>query len=266
MINEVRTLLLNRNGAGLDSQDFAAEFVPAEYVAANLPTSLLRIRQSLFGRNPDTDGLNYRLRQFTALLHAPDIEAYTRRRDSRITYPTGSLAAVDAACFRQSTGLSVEQLRGSVAVSLVGALPQDRDGRLRRSWLVTATDTDFVDIDPLQSGSSPQSAEVTWSESLSSLLPLPGVSGLFFRLGGTSIVQSTIFRITLLSAPVVGLADLPGLVEAVLDSESERLLFPARSDLPYRAWWFDSSQLHFRLCGLLLALADATDVVRKQGV
>jgi hypothetical protein len=66
----------------------------------------------------------------------------------------------------------------------------------------------------------------------------------------------------------VSLAALPGRLEAVLTEEVAHALFGDTGTAPFsvfRAWWEESQQLHFRLSGVLLALALRTDDIRRQG-
>ena len=87
MINHVRTLLLNDTQSNVSNDDILHEYVPKDATTvSDLPSWIQSIRNVLFGINYDRAGINYRLRQFAPILHAPEIEAFTLLRDTRITY------------------------------------------------------------------------------------------------------------------------------------------------------------------------------------
>jgi len=262
VLNHIRTLLLNRDGTtdGI-AADFAAEHVPRDYTAVSLPIELQRIRRELFGYAPDAVGLNYRLRQFAAILHSPDVEPYTLADDSRVTY-----WPADNVCFGLPRGLQVEQIIGETVVNLLGELPPSRSGRLLQSWQVSAEEDDLLDIQPEQLPLEGATVGVTWEESLSGALPLPGASPLAFRLSGGVAASGTRFRLSLYNQYELQLADLPGRLSQVLTGEVLRVLFGSGTgdDALFRSWWFESDQLTRRMGGLLLALARRTDDIRKR--
>lgn len=261
MFNEVRTLLLNVDGTVGYPAGLAAEHIPAEYRAVELPSSLKSLRRELFGHDPDLTGLNYRLRQFAAILHAPDIEPYTLAGDSRVTY-----WPADDVCFHLPLGLVVEPLTGTTMVSLLGAVPLSGSGRLWQSWLVTAVDDDLIDVVPEQSTALPITVPVVRNDNLSDPIALPGLTTTAFRLGGGTVTAGTRFRLNICARHATRLAELPGRLDPLLTAGTSRELFgEGFGDYGvFRDWWLSSDQLTYKLGGLLLALARRTADIRRR--
>ncbi len=75
MINRLRTLLMNASAFGSPGFPFPGEeIIPAEYRPRSLPPYLQAVRSILFGSNPDRLYTNYRLAQYTGLLHVAGLE------------------------------------------------------------------------------------------------------------------------------------------------------------------------------------------------
>lgn len=258
MINHTRTLLLNRDSNKVSATEFGGEHVSASYRAVRLPATLQRVRRALFGTAPDTAGLNYRLRQFAPILHTAEIVDYTLAPDERITYDP-----FDERLFLETHTPQVTQLRGQTRVSFViedGAL-RSQTGRLSHSWRC---------VSALSAEDGPDTVEMpaAWGGGLSEPTLLPDSGGVSVRLGGSSMAATDAFQVTLIKRPAVDLALLPNQVQAILNEEVSHVLFgaaPAGAFATFREWWEDSEQLHFRLAGILLALAARTDNIRRHG-
>ena len=85
MVNHVRTLLLNADGA-LGSDDPGEQYTPPAFKPLVLPTYLQTARRCLFGAAPDRAYMNYRLAQYMSLLHATELKQYVLAMDERVTY------------------------------------------------------------------------------------------------------------------------------------------------------------------------------------
>ncbi len=123
MVNHVRTLLLNEDGAG-------EEYVPPGYRKAQLPEALQRVRDILFGPSPDRRMLVYRVRQFMAILHSTPLATFVTRADPRITY----------------TLVAEPSLQPSLTISgsdqplyVSGPRPTTADGAATQIWTITVT-------------------------------------------------------------------------------------------------------------------------------
>ena len=87
MFNHARSLLLNLKGSSSPGPDFPGEeLVPPEYRPIDTTGYLATVRRALFGSSPDRAMLNYRLKQYMALLHSTELEQYVLALDPRITY------------------------------------------------------------------------------------------------------------------------------------------------------------------------------------
>jgi len=92
MINHVRTLLLNENGANAADPDYPGEeVVPADYIKTKLPLNLLEPYDLLFGHNSDRSRKNVLLRSYMTVIHAiPKLAAHVYSFDPRVTYYPGN--------------------------------------------------------------------------------------------------------------------------------------------------------------------------------
>lgn len=86
MINHARTLLLNQTADGINTDETGYEYVPAEYRAIRLPTTLQTIYSIIFGKNPDSYFRNYRVRELLSYLHQTELADYMYQLDPRVTY------------------------------------------------------------------------------------------------------------------------------------------------------------------------------------
>lgn len=88
MINHARTLLLNRNGNSRPPLGtYGEEYVESAFRELIVPPSVAAVRAILFGKSPDAFTVNYRLAQYTNLLHASEFgAAYVNDLDDRVTY------------------------------------------------------------------------------------------------------------------------------------------------------------------------------------
>lgn len=259
MINHARTLLLNIDGT-TNADPYGAEYVEDNYVAKRLPSYVLRVREILFGRNPDALYRNYRLAQLMNILHATELEEFVVALDPRITYTTGELGDLYADTF----GLIVSKLGATTAdLSLIGSLRVDDEiGRSLRNWRVSASGY----VVTVQQRTPPgPTVETTYTDvsGISSLITLPG-SDLTFRLPtgttGAWLVESKV-------RPSVDLGDLASRMGR-LGEDVLLELFGVGSDRagsePFKTFknlWYQHPALAYKLGGLLLAVIYRTDEI-----
>ena len=261
MINHVRTLLLNRASAEVGLSQFGYEFVPDNFQAVRLPSLLFNLVRTLFGSAPDVTGMHYRLRQYLPILHAAEVVQYMLMDDSRITYDL-----TDDRLFREPHMPMVAQEYGNTQASFVipdGALETD-SGKLEYNWRVIGSDFStygLIELDP-----NTIQAPISWANGLSNPLPLPNSGGISVCLTGSNMPVSDSFQISLIKKPKTQLPAVPGVLEHVLTEGVAEALFgagaPGRFG-QFADWWYHSEQLHFRLAGVLLALAHRTDLIRQ---
>lgn len=257
MINHVRTLLLNRDATSTSLSDYGYEYIPPDYRACRLPTRTEWVRRALFGAIPDIAGLNYRLRQYMALLHSPELVSYVVADDARLTYNP-----YDNRPFAETHMPLVTWLSGNMPVNFViepGAL-QSRSGRLQYRWLCFGNTEETYDPDNAPRGSV--ALPPSWVGGLSAPIPLPESDGIFLQLGGSGTVPQDTLQVTLIKQPAMALADIPAYLERVLVEDVTHELF---RDTPpeWADWWTNETQLHLRLGGVLLALAKRVDAARR---
>jgi len=261
MINHVRTLLLNRSSTEVGAGQFGYEYVQPNYQAVRLPSLLFNLVRTLFGSAPDVAGMNYRLRQYMPLLHAAEIVQYTLMDDPRITYDL-----TDDRLFREPHKPLVGLQYGSTQASFVipdGSLETDT-GKLEYQWAVIGSD--FSTYGLIELAPNTVQAPNGWANGLSNPLPLPDSGGISVCLSGSNMPASDSFQISLLKKPKTAITDIPGILEHVLTEGVAEALFGAGTPDRFKQfadWWYHSEQLHFRLAGVLLALAHRTDLVRQ---
>lgn len=252
MINHIRTLLLNRSSAQIDTAALGHEFVPPDFRQVALPQELTRVRSVLFGSNPDSVGMNYRLRQFMPFLHSPGMLSFTTDPDNRITYQN-----TDSAFFTAAYGLVAIPRLGSPVLS-IGSHPSldlSDTGKLEHRWYGTVvaapTGSETPNTIELVAGSS---AEV----------PVPGFKLATVRLLSGSAGDT--FELFLRQRPAVDIAELVPTLNSVMGPDIDTALFgqPPYA-MPFRDFkaWSLLPHLQFQLAGVLFALAYRTDKIRR---
>ena len=262
MINHARTLLMNVSGPSrLYSHYYGEEFIPDDYSPVTFPGSLQAVRRIMFGSNPDRAMLNYRSRQFMALLHATELKQFVTDLDPRITYELDNADLFPKAMFLPS----VQPLGSTTGtLTVVGDPPvPDAGGQLYHEWIVAVTSSDLVNIKRLYPYTSVDAA-YTVSSGLSSLIPLPG-SSLNIRIP-QNIGES--WRVTSYSRPTPDLGSIAYSLQFVGTqalSELFKTATPQGQSEPYRTFsrlWQQRQELGYKLGGALLALIYSTEDLR----
>ena len=256
MINHVRTLLLNRNGASRPAPGFfGEEVVPETYSALPLPQGLLTVRNALFGSTPDDAGMNYQLWHYMRILHTTEFESYVTALDPRITYlhdkslldfEFGPLASPDdnALNFVGTPGLG------------------GRSGKLETAWLVTRRAGGVFDIDNLQSGHVETYSPVI-ADGVTELMPMTDYKDLQVRVF-TGEATTTTWSVTYLERPGAEMDPINRAAQLMNIGASAYLeLFPNREPFTlFKELWERHSQFPYKLSGALLALAYRTEEIR----
>ena len=259
MINYARTLLLNQAGPHVPDPDVINDvFIPA-YCPVTLSSALQSLRQVLFGKSPDYQGLLQRMEMYMCLLHAGGYAAYLFENDSRITYdplknssfylPYG--CTVTAAPVYSPGSVTFETLDGT-----------DFDGRAMLNWGVVANSTDTVLVTTLHDNRTTQQA-ATFGGNLSSPVKLPG-SNAALRItcqdghlyAGQAWTVSMLRRVRPDLAGVLAAVPTAALAELFEGSENE----PVKT---FRNLFFQASMFHQRMSGLLLALIHVTGKLQR---
>lgn len=265
MINHLRTLLLNVDGAQASGPTFPGEeFVPPDFKAVSpLPGYLQAFRRLLFGAAPDRAMLNYRLRQLLPLLHVTALAEFVFSFDPRVTY----WPFLDTGLVRDSLQTVISQISGAPAALFVeGEMPApDDSGIMRRIWQITIVDLANVQIDQLTPPGPSSIAAYTLTSGLSNPIALPG-SNLNVQFPNAFPAR---WQVTAYGRPQRGASDLlTGSLS--LGSENINELFAAGTPtgasepfMTFRNLWEQHFEPPYALGGLLLAAAYRTDQIRQ---
>jgi hypothetical protein len=239
------------------------EYVPPLFTTVAVPGAVQRARTFLFGSRPDMTLLDYRLRQYMAMLHSTELVEFVIADDPRITYTPGSR---DMADFNPSP--SVVPVVGIQPLYLTGSLPvATNDGRMTFAWqvkvLVAGRPSPVATVNRLSPTFGYVEHNITYVNGLSNEFPLDG-SPLLGSFPVDGIVDGTMWTVNCLALP----ARDPGQIAADLGTAGANVLpflFGTAADEPYRTWrnlWESNQPLPYRLGAVLLAVAARTDEAR----
>ncbi len=246
MFNHARTLLLNDHGSNAPGYGLAGEeAVPLEFRAFVVPAFLASVRRVLFGSNPDRLMMNYRLRQFMAVLHSTELVEHVLELDPRITYDP---AATDL--FEHNFGITVEGTDRPFFCSGTPG-PDDSRGRLLFAWRVSIGSGNQVTVFRETVPPAEQTTTFTVEDGLSS----PVTLGQDLLCSFDPTAGNTWF-VTATARPN---RDLPAIVEALRNSVGGPYMTQLFGEVPVEPYktfanlWNDHHALPYRLGGLLLA-------------
>lgn len=265
MINHIRTLLLSRDGGQGYGYDFPGEeFVLPAFRAKAMPTFLSGAFRMLFGSNPDRLYLNYRMRQIMALLHATELEEFVLLPDKRVTYwPLVDDGFPDA--FINSTN---QYLGPFTRLFVVGtAVADDGAGQSELQWKVRQYGSGpyYIEITRQTPPAPPESTEITFTDSLSEEIPLPG-SALRFRIE-QPISAGVEWIITARAKPVRDFgATLQAAIRLIPQSGIDNLFLSEIAPIPtLKRVWLDHSLFAYKYSAMLLSIAYYLDGVVETG-
>lgn len=264
MINHVRTLLLNRDGASRpDPSYFLEEFVDPNYKALNLPSFLQLVYRVLFGSGADDAYMNFRLRQYMLTLASTEFQAYVVALDPRITYLRKN-SVVDEIDNASATALTPSAqgfslfFVGQPASSLI--LP-----RLQYDWILKVITPTVVNIVDLRTNVT-TNVVVTSDSGLTDLIPLSGQVDFFCRIAtDVPLPAGAQWHITAFSNPQ---GDLSALIEPLSDLGDVVFSELFGDNEPFKTFgelFSKEIYLQYRLSGVLLAAAYRADEVRTNG-
>lgn len=260
MVNHVRTLLLNMPASAATPM---GEYVPPEFATVAVPGAVGRARAFLFGPRPDPAMLDFRLRQYMAMLHATELAEFVVAQDPRITYTPGGR---DMADFDPTPVVTPDG--HDLTLYLGGSLPAaSGDGRMDWSWRVVALLAGKSAAAVTRQGPTRGYAEhdIGFPGGLSDPFPLDG-SPLTARFHAAGAVDGTAWTVACLARP----ARDPGQIAADLGTAGANVipfLFGPAAEEPYRTWqnlWASDQPLAYRLGAVLLAVAARTDEARTR--
>lgn len=258
MINEARTVLLNRDGDKRPAANFfGEEYVPATFKSLPVPSELVTIRRALFGSNPDNAGLNYMLWQYMRILHSTEFEDYVTALDTRVTY-MHKKTLLDAA-FGPSVSTNADALQFIGTPGLGGT-----DGRLMENWLITRTGSTYTILNYRTNVSTSHTPTVV--EQVTALMPMTGHPDLKVRVF-LSVATVNAWEIAYLARPAETLDPINRAAQVTnIGSEAYAFLFPRREPyMTFKSLWEKHAHFPYKLSGALLALIYLTEEIRCAG-
>jgi len=260
MINEARTLLLNRDGnARPPATYFLEEYVDPDYRALTLPLCLKSSYSALIGTADDAYA-NFRLWQYMKILHSTEFAAYVLALDPRVTY------LHDRSIVSTTFTTTYEPLTPSAAgaeLFFAGSVtPSAGAPKLSHTWLLEAGGALLLRVTDVATGKFADEV-LTFTSGLSSLVPLVGEDNFFLRITGTSLPAGAKWLVNAFSAPVGDLSELESRLKQVPITEA---FFPQREPfLTFKKLWNSHPFLQYRLSGFLLAHIYGVEGVRLNG-
>lgn len=259
MINHVRTLILNENGANRPAPDFfMEEYVDPKYGQLSLPAYLAQARTPLFGDGADTSYKNYILRLVMTLLHSTEFASYVYALDPRVTYLNrpSVVGTPNVLTATPTNGLAV-----TGDAEIVGT-PDSTPQRVQWDWDVEVLSGGPPIYQVRVSRRQPYESaifSVGFADGHSDLIPLSGQAQLFFRFKSTMTIGET-WAASATILPTVNVSDIVAACEKSVDTGQ---LF-GNTD-PFKTFgelWRKHVYLNYRLSGYLLAVAYRTEEVR----
>lgn len=264
MLNHARTLLMNVAGSNYFFDYIGEELVDPTYRAKSLPGYLVNLRRMLFGNSPDREMLNYRCRQYLSLLHSTELVEFVTELDSRITYDFEDNPFFDESLYQ----LKVSPVLLSAAdlpVSLVADqdTPPDASGILRKTWQVSYTGGDTVDV-TYSSGNKvlTDSSAVAVEDGLTEPVRLPGS---FTQIRLTASSGPDRWYLRRLSRPQYDVGEIASSLIASGESATSQLFgvgSGTAASEPFKTFknlWEQHPELGYKLGGLLLAVIYRTE-------
>jgi hypothetical protein len=240
------------------------EYVPPSFRTVPVPLAVQSARNVLFGPRPDAVMLDYRLRQYMAMLHATELAEFVIADDPRITYTPGDRSMTDF-----DFTPAILPIGHDVPLFLTGDQPTSIDGRMTYAWqikvLIAGRPGPVAAVTRRSPSAGYTEYAISYANNLSNAFPLDG-SPLLACFNSVGIVDGITWNVNCLAPP---LRD-PGQITADLGVVGANILgelFGFAGLEPYRTWsalWASNQPLPYRLGSVLLAVAARTDEARKR--
>jgi hypothetical protein len=264
MINHGRTLLLNRDGANRpDPEFFLEEYVPTDYKAVDLTSSLYAVHKSVFGEGADDAYANLRAWQSMRAIHSTEFVSLIYELDPRVTY-INSRSLVDAE--RPYEAVPANNIASGYEAFLAGE-PQVSlaNPRIDYNWEVEAISPFTVRVTDMHARKVSEQTTL-FVDSLSSPIVMTGQQSVNVRIRSSSTLPvGGVWRVTLQARPT-DFSDVIAALSALSD-EVTLALFGSGEE-PYatfRELWDKHNYFHYRVSGILLALIYRTEELRTGG-
>jgi len=259
MINHVRTLLLNKNGAERPAADFFyEEYVQDDYHSVELGR-LTAVREALLGSNADDAYINYRLHQIMKVLHSTEYVSYVTALDARFTYDH-ERAITEVEPTYAVHGMTETAAEGDI-LFLGRAEAAEKEYRLLHVWTAEIVAADTVRLIHKNPAETSEQTYVV-SSGVSEIIDLPSTTDVSFRFNGSQAVGKK-WLLSVRKRPIGGPEDMVASL-AVLGEEADSVLYSTVEPYDtFRRLWLQHPYWNYRLSGAVLALAYRTEALRN---
>lgn len=252
MINEARTLLLNRSGSSQEAPSFyLQEYVDPLFEPVVLPSYLVRSYGVLVGQGADNAFANFRMWQYMRILHSTEFAEYVYALDTRVTY-LNKRSIVDAQYLPVVTPINV--LAQGVPLYVQGASNVAGNNQLLFQWNVEIINGLVVRTTDLRTQKYVDTI-VTVENNLTSPIALAGQKSMTIQLGSSApLPVGAKWTMQTLAQPNFDLSAVISQLKVIGD-DSLYELFGGNTP-PYntfRQLWEREADQHYQLSGYLLA-------------
>lgn len=250
MINHARTLLMNVNGASRPAATFfLEEYIPSNFEAYELTSSLQDVYNVLFGSDADNVFRNYRAWQYMHVLHSTEFVQYVTDLDPRVTY-LNDRSVIDASQAASIEPLNLLTTGDLFEVGRVEVTPSV--SQMLPSWQLEVLSALYVRTINEKSGRQLDTV-VTITDGLTNVIPMAGQTNYGVRISATSSLPvGAKWRITKPVFPDADLAQLAANLETV-ESSLNQLFGVTEPYKTFKELWNKHALLTYRLSGALLA-------------
>ena len=288
MVNHIRTLLLNEDGAGKPGYAFPLEeYVPTDFKSNKLTFDYLKIWKNIFGYSPDRAYKNWRLHQLSTLAEVSSLGSYWTKFDNRITHfnkekKDKSLDYGKVVITRDATASTIVYFANDGVITIdrnldgvnqtdsseiIGVyargVPEadEAKGRCTSLWKIDLNSSDELDIQCLSDKTIRESYTLVFTGGLSQSVTLPGVNvTLQFR-----DVGATTWTIDITAKPKTDVGTVLANLESVPDAEMDVILTGSYSEYKtFSDYWKYNQETAERLSAVTLALAYKIEEKRLQ--
>lgn len=254
MINEARTLLLNKSGDGRPAPSFYfEEYIPPWFMPVSFTPVTARLYDLLIGNVADAAFANARVWDILRAIHSTEFAKYITDLDPRVTY----LHERNELVTRNSLTVvgSNAEAQGVVIYPIGEATATQSQPRSYFNWKVEAVTPTVVQVTDMAFQNNITETLVAGSDNLSDPVLLPNQRTLQIRIGAYPIPSGALWQLTAFVPPAYGLVD----VLANLDTnraQFESALFGDLQVEPYFTFkqLFDKhAEVNYRIAGVVLA-------------
>jgi len=246
MINHALCLLINKNRNEIIN-DVNKLYIDKNYeTITNLPTYIIKIRNILFGTEPDEDMLFYRARQYLQMIHADkELEKFITDFDNRITYNLDNSEYTNNSLF----GMKIISGPTDYLFILGQQLPPDWQGKLKVSFSIVRNSNNEITI---EDNNVPKVYNINFVDNQSQPPAPLGNTGYYVSIHSNASV-GTSWEVRGLLRPLAKINEIINRLENLDDSIFIKL-FSDPHDSKFKNLWYNSKISHYRLCGIILTL------------